>query len=144
MQYLKKEWRGKLIFCMQINIKLSYRLILLILVGMARHAQITQNNKFAKSLSCLKKSGGWSWIFVQMSIKVFYKLILSFLKGMARHAWSTQNNKHAVSLQYLKKELSYELNFLLSDKHESLLQADTITFDGVDQVCLKYLVKFAM
>ena len=36
----------KLNFC---NIKLSYRLILLILVSMARHAQITQNNKFAKS-----------------------------------------------------------------------------------------------
>ena len=40
---------------MQINIKLSYKLILLILVSMAKPAQITQNNKFAKSLQYLKK-----------------------------------------------------------------------------------------
>ena len=72
---------------MQINIKLSYRLILLILVDMARHAQITQNNKFAKSL------------------------------------W------------YLKKELSYEVDVLYADKHESLLQVDTIFYE-VGQACL--------
>ena len=45
----------KLIFCIQINIKVSYKLIQLILVGMIRHAQITENNKFAKSLQYLKK-----------------------------------------------------------------------------------------
>ena len=28
-----------------------------------------------------------------------------------------------MSLQYLKKELSYEVDFLHADKHESLLQA---------------------
>ena len=33
----------KLIFCMQITIKLSYQLIQLILLGVAKHAQITQN-----------------------------------------------------------------------------------------------------
>ena len=46
----KKKEGMKLIFCMQINIKLLRKLILLILVGMTRHAQITQNNKFVKSL----------------------------------------------------------------------------------------------
>ena len=45
----------KLIFCMWMNIKLSFKLILLILVGIATHAQITQNNKFAKSLWYFKK-----------------------------------------------------------------------------------------
>ena len=40
---------------MKINIKLSDKLIPLILVGMARPAQITQNNKFAKYLEYLKK-----------------------------------------------------------------------------------------
>ena len=51
LQYIKKE-RDEIDFCcMQKNIKLiHYRLIQLILVGMARHLQITQNNKFAKSL----------------------------------------------------------------------------------------------
>ena len=38
-----------------INIKLSYKLISLIVVGMARPVQVTQNNKFAKSLQYLKK-----------------------------------------------------------------------------------------
>ena len=30
-------------------------------------------------------------------------------------------------MQYLKKEVSYEIDFLHVDKHESLLQIDTIT-----------------
>ena len=42
-------------FCMQINIKLSYKLIPLILVGMARLPQYTPNNKFAKSEQYLMK-----------------------------------------------------------------------------------------
>ena len=45
----------KLIFYMQINIKLSYKFILLIMLGMARPGQITQNNKFAKSFQHLKE-----------------------------------------------------------------------------------------
>ena len=40
---------------MQINIKLSCKLKPLILVSMVRSAQITQNNKFAKSLQYPKK-----------------------------------------------------------------------------------------
>ena len=43
---------------MEITIKLSYKLIPLILVGMARPVQIIQNNKFAKSLQYLKKEVG--------------------------------------------------------------------------------------
>ena len=45
----------KLIFCMQININQSYKLIPLILVRLTRPGQITQNDKFAKSLQDLKK-----------------------------------------------------------------------------------------
>ena len=45
----------KVIFCMQINFKLSYKVIPLILVSMIRPAHITQNNKFTKSLQYLKK-----------------------------------------------------------------------------------------
>ena len=41
---------------------------------------------------------------------------------MARHTQITQNNKFAISLQYLEKELSDEVDFLHTDKHESLLQ----------------------
>ena len=36
-------------------------------------------------------------------------------------------------MQYLKKEVSYEVVFLLADKHESFLQIDTMIFDGDGQ-----------
>ena len=37
--------------------------------------------------------------------------------------------KYAVSLQYLKKELSFEVDALYADEHESLLQVDSIILD---------------
>ena len=40
---------------MQINIKLSYKLIPLMLVGRARSTQITQNNMFAMPMQYHKK-----------------------------------------------------------------------------------------
>ena len=43
------------IFYMKIEIKDFFNLILSFLVYVARHAQITQNNKFAISLQYLKK-----------------------------------------------------------------------------------------
>ena len=49
-----------------------------------------------------------------------------------------------MSLQYLKKELSYEVDVLNADKHESLLQDDNIIFDGFGQACPKYADKFAI
>ena len=60
-----------------------------------------------------------------MNLKVFYKLMLSFLK--------VQNNKCEVSLQYLKSELSYKVDVLHHDKHDSPLQIDSIIFYGFDQ-----------
>ena len=50
---------------------------------------------------------------------------------VARHASITQNNKFAVSLQYLKKEVSDEVDFLHVDKHENLLQIDTMILIGI-------------
>ena len=43
-----------------------------------------------------------------------------------RHAQFTQNNMFAISLQYLKEELGDEVDFLHWDKHESLLQIDSM------------------
>ena len=45
-------------------------------------------------------------------------------------------------LQYIKKELSDEVDFLHADKHESLLQVDSIIIDGFGQVCPWYQGKF--
>ena len=58
LQYLKKEVRDEVDFCMQINIKVpntlgikaSYMVILSLLLGMVKHSQSTQSNKFAISL----------------------------------------------------------------------------------------------
>ena len=49
LQYLMKEVSYELIFCMQIDIKVSYRLILWFLMGMVKHSQSSQN----ASLKCL-------------------------------------------------------------------------------------------
>ena len=50
---------------------------------------------------------------------------------VARHAQITQNNKFAIPLQYLKKEMSDEVDFLHAEKHESLLQIDTMIWMGM-------------
>ena len=50
---------------------------------------------------------------------------------MARHIQITQNNKFAISLEYIKKEESDEVDFLHADKHESLLQIDTMILMGI-------------
>ena len=47
----------KFIFCIEINIKVSYKLILSVLVVVARHAQRPQNNNFGIYLQYLKKEG---------------------------------------------------------------------------------------
>ena len=47
-------------------------------------------------------------------------------------------------MQYLKKESSYEVDDLRADKHGSVLQVDSIIFDGFGQTCPKYLNKFAI
>ena len=45
----------KLIFCLQINFKNSFKLIISFQTGVARYAQISRNNKFSNSLQFLKK-----------------------------------------------------------------------------------------
>ena len=74
-------------------------------------------------------------IFCADEYHSYLKLVLTFLMDVARYVKSTQNNKYVVSLQYLKRELSYEVDVLHVDKPESLLQVDTIIFDGFGQAC---------
>ena len=50
---------------------------------------------------------------------------------VARHSQITQNIKFDIFLQYLKKEVSDEVDFLHADKHESLLQLDTMILMGM-------------
>ena len=60
-------------------------------------------------------------------------LVVSFLLVRDRDAQSTQ--KLVISLQYLKKEGSDKVDFLHADKHQTILQVDTINLGGHDQAC---------
>ena len=53
----------KLIFWVQISMKISYKLILWFLMGMVQHPQIYQNFQFVVSLQYLIKEVRWSWFF---------------------------------------------------------------------------------
>ena len=55
-----------------------------------------------------------------------FKVILSFKMCVARRAQIAQNKKFAISQQYIKKEVNDEVDFLLAEKHENLLQIDTV------------------
>ena len=46
-----------------LGIKVSYKVILSLLLGMIKHSQSTQSNKFAISLQYLKKKLGMEFIF---------------------------------------------------------------------------------
>ena len=85
----------KLIFCMQMNINVSYKLILSLLMGLA-HSQSSQSYKYAISLQYLKK---------EVHHQSFYKLPLSFLMKVAKHVQSTQNRKLVLFWQYIKKKV---------------------------------------
>ena len=83
-----------------LGIKVSYKLILSLLMGKIKHSQITHSNKFAIFLQYLKKEvisisqerhGVHFWHADKR--QNFYKLVLSFLMEVARHVQNTQNRK---------------------------------------------------
>ena len=68
---LRKKWAMKLIFYMQISMKVSYKLILSFFMGMIKHYQSSQNNSFQCLCSISKKKLKIKLIFcVQINIKV--------------------------------------------------------------------------
>ena len=109
----------KMIFCLQINIKGFFKFILSFQVCVARHAQITENMKFAISFQDLKKEVSDEvdfCVYISMSLLHIDTMILI---GMIQYCQSTQSNKFALSLQYLKKEIRNGVYFLLADKYQS-------------------------
>ena len=83
----------------------------MILMGMIKHFQSSQNGKFAMSLQYLKKGVRDKVDFLHvdkhrsflqvdfntLGIKISYKVILLLLVSMIKHSQSTQSN----NLQYL-------------------------------------------
>ena len=96
----------------------------------ARHAQITQNNKFAISLQYISKKVRDEFDFLH-AVKHGSLLQIDTMTlmgmGMVKHSKSSQNSKFVfvfMSLQYFKKEVRDDVDFLYVDKHQSFLQAD--------------------
>ena len=87
----------KVIFCMQIKHQtiLEVDAINLGGHGQAMPAQITQSNKFAKTLQYFKKDVRDEVDSYCNEHHNFFKMILLFLMSVARYAKSTQN-KYAV------------------------------------------------
>ena len=100
-----------------------------LLMGMIKHSQSTQSNKFSLSLQYLKKEvrDGVHFLHADKH-QCFYKLALYLLMEGVRQVQSTQNRKLVILLQYLKKKNIDKVYFLHADKHKSFLQVDTNIF----------------
>ena len=105
----------------------------MVLMGMVKYSQSSQNSKFSMSLQYLKKEvrdevefldadKHQSFLqvdFNNLGIKVSYKVILSLLIVIIKHSQSTQSYKFAIYLQYIEKEISNGVHFLHADRHQS-------------------------
>ena len=75
-------------------------------MGIIKHSQFTQSNKFAISIQHLKKE-------VRNRVRIlhadkhqgFYKVALLFSMEVTRHVQSTQNRKLVIFLQNIQKKL---------------------------------------
>ena len=106
LQYLQKSMGVKLNFCLQINTNVFYKLIVSLWLCLARHAQITQNNKFAISLQYCKKELSDEVDFLHTDKhESLLQIDGIILMGMVKHFQISQNSKFVMYLQYLNKEV---------------------------------------
>ena len=130
---LRNKWVIKLIFCMQINIQVSYKLILWFWCGWSNIPKVLK----IASLGCLyniskkdvrdevdflhadKHQTFLQVDFNTLGINVPYKVTLSLLMGVIKCSQRTQSNKFVITLQYLKKEIRYGAHFLHTYKHQN-------------------------
>ena len=88
----------KLVFCQQINVNGFFKLLLSFLVCVSRHAQITQNNKFAISFQYVKKELGDKVDFLHVDKhESLLQIDSEILMEMVKHSQSFQNSKFAMS-----------------------------------------------
>ena len=99
---------------MQINIKVSYKLIsaLSLLMSMINHSQSSQIIKLAMPLQYLEKEVRDRIHFLHADKhQCFYKVASLFLIEVARHVQSTQKRELVIFLQYLKRKVLQLLLF---------------------------------
>ena len=101
----------RLIFCLKVNVKLTVQIDTVIFGCVARHVQITENNKFAISLQYLKKvvNDHVNFLYGESLLQIDTMILM----GMVRHFQSSQNSKFAMSLQYLKKPVRDKVDFFM-------------------------------
>ena len=128
----------KLLFCLQKNRKVFYRMLVSFWVCISRFTQRTQNSQLAISLQYLKENGKNEVGFLFADKHQRFLQIDTIILGVARHAQITQNNKFSISLQYLQKKVSDEVDLLHLYEHGNFLQIDTIIFDGDGQAFPKF------
>ena len=87
-----------------VGINVSYRVNLSLLIGIIKHSQSTQSNKFAISLQYLEKEDGVHFLHAEEH-QSFYRLVLSLFMEVARHVQSTENRKLVIFLQHIKKKM---------------------------------------
>ena len=122
LQYLKSQVRDEVYFLypdehqrfLQVDfnilaIKVSYKVILSLLLDMIKYSQSAQSNNFALFLRSIKNEGtnGAHSLHVHEN-QSFYKLALLFLMKAIRapNLQSTQDRKLVVFLQYIIQKLS--------------------------------------
>ena len=82
-----------------LGIKDAYKVILSLLLGMIKHSQNTQSNKFAISLQYIKKVRKVVHFLHADENRSLYKLGLLCLMKVARYVQSNQNRKLVIFLQ---------------------------------------------
>ena len=127
----------KLIFCLQLNVKVFYKLIVSSWVYVACHSQSTHNDKFAISLQYLNENVKDEIDFyLQIKIKGTFKLILSF------YVCGMPNLPKITSLLFLWymsiNKWMMKLIFYMHISMKSFLQTDAIIFDGDWQAFPKF------
>ena len=125
----------------------------IILMGMVKHFESSQNSKFAVSLQYLKiEVRDEVDFYMQINIKVAYKLlstllapkfpknhrvILSLLMSMMKHSQRNQS-KMFEHLRSISKKLGMEFIFASRQTSSKFLKVSIIVFDGNDQTCPSY------
>ena len=100
-------------------------------MGLIKHSQITQSNKFAISLQYLRKEGRNGGHFWHVDKHQIFNMLVSFLMEVARHVQNTQNRKLVIFLQYIKTNFCNCFSFYCDARHSY--------FMGV-QLCLLLLL----
>ena len=142
LQYIKKEVRDEVYFLhvdkyqslLQVDfntldIKVSNKAILSLLMDMIKRSQSTQSNKFAISLQDVEKDvrNGANFLYTDKH-QSLYKLALYFLMKVTKHVKSTQNRKLVIFLQYVKKKVLQLLLCSIVMQKIQIFYGSSVTF----------------